>query len=216
MLIFGPVQKVTTMAKPIILSSDTLVNIANNSQTAFAQPLSPQPIDNDGEIYWVRKEGERAFYADEVGKLRIDDDQLPFTKGDLLWCKETWAWRYEEQGIACFRRNARDSEGEICMEFLPGDPDKAVKWEIPAKMPEDVAQLFIEIRSQTVLRVQDMTDTMLQAQAMPMHRNGNPLDYDARYGLFAEQWNDQHGGKREELKWDANPYVLYVNFRRFL
>ncbi len=190
------------MRKPVLFDAKTLNRIEEGTQIAFRRPLLPRPQEVDGETVWAAPpgRGEYSVRADEVGKLRIDHSYLSYPVGLQLWCREPWA---EISGAVVIKRTAKFLNGDVCIDFLPGDPDGIFKWERPTGMPEEYAQILLEIRHVDVARLHDATAGSILAEG---YGHGG-------VGAWSDAWDDKYGAK-EGLAFSDNPYTVVCEFRR--
>ena len=188
------------MSDGILFASEVLDRIENGKQSAFRRPLLPRPQEIDGETVWTAPVGRGAYkaIADEVGKLRIDPHYLRFPVGARLWCKEPWA---EIGGRIVIKRTAKYLDGEVCINFLPGDREGIVKWNAPTTMTEGMSRLHLEIQHVDVCLLQDVRADQITAEGFS--------DFDA----WKAAWEEKYGGK-EGLSWQDNPYTTFCVVRR--
>lgn len=134
--------------------------------------------------------------------------------GDRLWVRETWAGRLDQDnqkpddfwghGAGWFRADGDESQS--------GCAGGRGRWRPSIHMPRWASRMTLEVVSVRVERLQEITEEDAVAEGAPAEDEG-PVGC-CRCG-FIKAW-DSINGKRPGCRWDENPFVFVVAFRRLL
>ena len=121
------------------------------------------------------------------------DSSPPYSVGDILGIKETWAY---VDGKYVYRA---DSENET----------KKILWVQSNRIPEEAIRLFLSIRAIRQERLQDISDNDIREEGVWL-----PGVIDPRFA-FSDKW-DMSLSKpmRNRYSWDDNPMVWVLEFDR--
>ena len=173
--------------------------------------------DVEGETYGKNPDGSTWH------RLLPYIEKIPlYKKGDILYVKEIWGtynknWWEADYFLyrADYPANATTythPDGMIC--DLP-------KWRPSIQMPKEAARIWLKVTDVRVERLQDITEDEAKAEGAIDNRgfiHSPDNEYDSIHTArehFAEIWNSTI--KKSDLErygWDANPYVLVIEFER--
>jgi len=143
-------------------------------------------------------------------------DTPPYTAGDVLYVRETWA--QAPNGDYLYKAHPMYRE--------MNDADFPFAWKPSIHMPKDAARIFLEVTSIRKERLQDITEVDAIAEGaepcspfdlhqMPLSLvtclpNGNKvIKKTARIGFY-KTWQEINRGAND---WDSNPYVWVIAFK---
>ena len=143
-------------------------------------------------------------------------DTPPYTAGDILYIRETWA--QARNGDYLYKAHPMYRE--------MNDSDFPFSWKPSIHMPKDAARIFLEVTSIRKERLQDITEadaiaegaepcSPFDLQQMPLSLitclpNGDKvIKKTARIGFY-KTWQEINRGAHD---WDSNPYVWVIAFK---
>src|SRR5690606_31939964 len=170
-----------------------------------------------------------------------DDDgepiPCPYSPGDRLWVRETWAPLGDQLAEVIgrprvFRADAdlvRDDSGDrvgwwLGETFLEGS-ERPFRWRPSLNMPRWASRITLEVTSVRVERLQEITGPGILAEGAVARPHDDPLlgrcpvsafdgcAYPDLMSLWRAGW-DSINGKRPGCSWDDDPWVWVVEFRR--
>lgn len=92
-------------------------------------------------------------------------------------------------------------------------------WKPSVHMPKEAARIFLKVKSVRVERLNDIDDDQAKAEGAN-YRNGKNVGWEEKMRRtsverFSEIWNSTIRKKdMEKYGWDANPWVLAIEFER--
>lgn len=203
--------------KPILFKPEMVRAILEGRKTQTRRVLKPQPTKPWGSMF---HEGRRWWTGDDFTAEVIEEMNVPFASGDLLWVREAWLFlpthdrtrpsdlapettmiRYEADGM-------RFGYGK----FLPG-----------MFMPRWASRITLRVTGVRVERLQDISEADAKAEGIERLRSGRGY-YDPRYDhgavhlgycataveAYSLLWDSINGPGA----WDANPWVAVSTFER--
>lgn len=172
--------------KYIRFSNDDLRHILDDEKRCFRIAVNEQDI-TDVEMTEVGLQARRDGHDD------CEVIQPPYSVGDILAIRETWA---EIDGKYVYRADGDTPNGKLLMNWKPS-----------TQMPKDAARTFIRITDLTVERLWDISLTDIADEGIWLQGTLSP-EY-----VFAMKWNDgMSERKRQKFGWDQNPWVWVLRF----
>lgn len=193
-----PILFNTEMVRAILGGRKTCTRRLPNKRVVedyFSYEAWAMSVATDG----CKKKTEKQFY----------EQYPPYQTGDILYVRETF---YMDENCILYKA---DNENLTGYRNMSGE-DISVKWRPSIYMPKEAARIWLKVTDVRVERLQEITDKDAEQEgAQP----DNPFDYDvdkwANLEHFKEIWNSTiKKSDRERYGWDANPYVLVIEFER--
>jgi len=206
---------------PIPFSSEMVKAILEGRKTQTRRAIKLQPPEMILNSTMLAKDAASSsgysFISDEYGEIPL---KCPYGQAaDRLWVRETW-------GIY-----SGGKDGDLIPGTIPGsslvyratdDMGGLKGWKSPRFMPRWASRITLEILNVRVERLQEISPnkhsiTNLRAEGLPKHAFG--IDYTTaleRYCLledFKELWNSFYT-KKPEYRWEANPWVWVLEFKK--
>ena len=157
--------------------------------------------------------------------------QPPYQPGDILYVRETFAWcpcwdcgfdtipdgcrhpviydsKKREHGCYMYRASCEDNE-------YPS----ADTWHPSIHMPKEAARIWLKVTDVKVERLQEITEDGAKAEGANF-KNGKNVGFEEKMNRtaierFAEIWNSTlKKADLDRYDWDANPWVLVIEFER--
>ncbi len=189
---------------PMILTPENAQKTYEGLKWKTRRIIKPQPPE--GATIW-QCEG-----VGDVWQVRRCDPwhsiKCPWgTTGDLLWVREAWAKRGDEQA-ALYKGESLRSLGAY----------GSVKWTPSIHMPKWACRTHLEILSVKVERLQDISEADVVAEGgPPSHPSIDVISQDLGYkdfsrSWFAQLWASIHGPE----SWDLNPFVWVIEWPKFM
>lgn len=191
--------------------------------------INPQPSTN---LDWVTEWGWTFFTPDKhiSGRVRnpsVEPREIflpcPYSLGQRLWVRETWAtvdYEYEYPGIAVrYRADPGCTDYWCSHEWIGsrgGDSDKYMgakfnsDWRPSIFMPRFASRITLEVTGVKVERVQSISDDDAIAEGVD-RTNTSIVGYATQ--RYRKLW-DSINGKRTGCSWVENPLVWAIEFRR--
>jgi len=134
--------------------------------------------------------------------------KAPYTKGDILYVRETWAKipGASSEGGYAYKYKASD-EGEYWSRV------NGFKWKPSIHMPKEAARIWLKVTGVRVERLQDMKTVDFQKEGM--QANSIPDWWNIIEQKFRKLW-DSTVPKQDldSYGWKANPWVWVIEFER--
>lgn len=197
-MVIKPILFNTEMVRAILDGRKTCTRRLPNKRVVedyFSYEAWAMSVATDG----CKKKTEKQFY----------EQYPPYQTGDILYVRETF---YMDENCILYKA---DNENLTGYRNMSGE-DISVKWRPSIYMPKEAARIWLKVTDVRVERLQEITDKDAEQEgAQP----DNPFDYDvdkwANLEHFKEIWNSTiKKSDRERYGWDANPYVLVIEFER--
>lgn len=135
-------------------------------------------------------------------EVRCNLPESRYQPGDLLWVKETWAYR--TAGIGYIYR-------------ADGKTPQIDRWKSPIIMPKEAARLLLAVTRVRPERLQDISEADALAEGIDCRMDGTDREYGFHNdwwwhydNAFAHLW-DSLNAKRG-YGWDTNPWVWVYTF----
>lgn len=193
--------------KPILFNTEMVKAIIDDRKTVTRRIVKPQPPDNDPHnscLLYIENGIAHFGMRNRTPHLV----KLPYSPGDVLYVRETWAAWSPTYGTA----------PEIIYKADGYSQSHKMKWRPSIHMPREAARIFLRVTDVRVERVQDI------AYADIIRDGITEEDIDEREAinreasskdLYSRLWNSTV--KPDDLPlygWDANPWVWVIEFER--
>lgn len=187
----------------------------------------PRGCMDDPECWgWENGEtGEHVGIVPSLDGAYSDYIRTPYAPGDLLYVRESWAARLDEDHIKPVDLNRKsaffwaDGPGKCCNTGCNG---AAGKVRPSIHMPRRFSRITLEVTDVRVERVQDISDEDAQAEGIyetgatgylpphPIMWSYGESSFDKPVWAFQHLW-DSLNAKRG-FGWDVNPWVAATSF----
>lgn len=214
---------------PILMGRNMVLAILNGRKTQTRRPVKPQPRRKPVPCPYKRSGWGMEGLPNEFGVKGCSCEEVcnPYGQpGDRLWVRETWAVAAGLDSTP--PRNFRawpvkfKADNKV-VRFGFGNAEFG-KWRPSIHMPRWASRIILEITDVRVERLQDITDDDAVAD-IGCRRTCNedePCDTSVTstdpVGDFRALWDSiYYAGIYKQptpFKWDANPWVWVVEFRR--
>ncbi len=242
------------IAKPILFNTEMVRAILGGTKTVTRRLIKPRYDNTHIEII-TNKYGRQLVEIQDDVKETVKPNgthcrQLramrkitsPYKVGDILYVRETWAYRYcwecEQQGVGdeceLERQKFKNAPfGEYGCYKFPDEYDEPVdhQWHSAASMPKEATRIFLRVTGVRVERLQDIitgdyrTTLNIKSEGLTSPccyciLNGECEDFITQgscrlFNEFIKLWNSTI--KKSDLNkygWDANPWVRVIEFER--
>lgn len=224
--------------KPILFNTEMVRAILEDRKTVTRRVMKPQPraIYYDGKVY----DDDGLYVVAENQNGGVEQIELPYRPGDILYVRETWAVWSPTYGTI----------PEIIYKADGYSQSHKMKWRPSIHMPREAARIFLRVTDVRVERLQDITDdgaiqegiqytdfgTYLPNWKMsidggktfhnpqkeihhPGYHVGNANTPDQCYptakGAYHALWDSTiKPADRALYGWEANPWVWVIGFER--
>lgn len=200
--------------RPILFTDAMVRAILVGQKTQTRRPVIPQPTLEDGCPYWHAAEGKRyipggprsCFGGRSCSMTDLIGRYCPYGQpGDRLWVRE--AWRAYKSLDDCPPR----AIGDYGVSYIADEvtkPDGFGRYRHARFMPRWASRLTLEVVAVRVERVCDITNGDAIAEGCLSDVGG------FRYpvGAYAALWDTMYA--RSANRWDCNPWVWVVEFRK--
>lgn len=150
--------------------------------------------------------------------------KAPYSKGDILYVRETW-WM-DKEGQYFYRADGIYPQ-------IGGNVFLNVRWKPSIHMPKEAARIWLRVKDVSAEKIQDIDDVKAISEGMlnydgwmtegykeavyaaKMYGNKPPLGLTPKE-RFAHLWNKTV--RRNEIArygWEANPWVWVIEFERY-
>lgn len=202
-------------ARPILFSAAMIRALLAGTKTQTRRVMKPQPVS--GSVSWGCIGGQGFGFIDADRVFHCPYGQL----GDLLWVRETWAPRADEE--SSFRRWFLHSEPERtgprpeCLFAADGGDPFIERWRPSIHMPRAVSRLTLRITDVRVQRLKDIDGLDAIAEGLSSRDTpGNSwhwdrdatLGFSAPWRAYRALWESING----EGSWATNPWVWALTF----
>lgn len=167
------------------------------------EPRWDAPYGMPGDRLWAREEFIAGWPCEAGEPLSHDED------GNML-PEHVW-WRASRTA-----RGWASDRGELIQEWVEdGSSLPAIPWRPAAEMPRDASRITLELASERVERLQEISEEGCESEGLDRERDGYEID-DVGSELklvpaFANRWDLEH---RSALSgWHANPWVRVLEVR---
>lgn len=198
------------LEKPILFNTKMIKAILKNhiTQTRRIIKLQPDFINyNISEIY-------------ESHKMKQVKIKAPYTIGDILWVRETFAntWTPDNYEGFVYKANGTPSQ----FPYWGNESQcKDEVWIPSIHMPRKAARIFLKVVNIRAERLQDITEeerikveeTLKQVQCQSYKTKNNQSNYEVG---FAEIWDKMLSKKNNWLyTFESNPWVWVIEFKKW-
>lgn len=185
--------------RPIIFSSPMIRAIFDGRKTMTRRPLKLKDFgrSNTPGYEWTYRD-KRMLWNDVNTELLLS--KCPYgIPGDRLWVKETWGKHKAGIDSVVYRADSENQRDKIIDN----------KWKSPRFMPRWASRLTLEITDIRVERLQDISEGDSGREGS-YYGVGAGNWRNARH-IFQELWDSIYGNFN---RWDFNPWVWVIEFRR--
>lgn len=219
-------EEILKVAKPILFNTEDVRAVLDGRKTVTRRAMKPQPIFDNG--FWKVggagwSEGIKTFHPVYGHSLY---NKMPYKPGDYLYVMETWE-RFQcincdgdESGQCSNNPDSRDGCYVYrATHYINGD----ARWRPSIHMPKEAARIFLRVKDVYVERLQEIDNVGALKEGCD-GRCSEPadgalsdcqMDYDFSIEKFMTVWDSTIKPKdRAKYGWDANPWVLVVEFEK--
>ena len=145
--------------------------------------------------------------------LAYRDLKAPYTKGDILYVRETW---FNNGSRYMYRANYSESE-----KFYRDGKEIVMKWRPSIHMPKEAARIWLKVTDVRVERLKEVTEEQAAKEGAVDNRgfiHSPDNEYDEIHTArehFEKIWDSTI--QKQDLNqygWDANPWVWVIEFER--
>lgn len=221
---------------PILFNTQMVTAILAGRKTATRRVVKPQPEEDMKYKHGIlvmggakKDHGKFGFATREWGG-RIKYARPPALVGDILYVRETWTFQccfdcmniYEDDscmlGKVTTIHEDKDTVSEGCYIYRADYPHpERINWHPSIHMPKKAARIWLKVTDVRVERLHDMTldDFLNEGITVPYEAFNDPDNaYMQAKSLFADIWDSTVDKKRQDLYFDANPWVWVIEFER--
>lgn len=208
--------------KPILFNTEMVRAIQDGTKTVTRRVVKPQPraIYYDGKVY----NDDGLYVVAENQNGGVEQIELPYRPGDILYVRETWAPFYETMHslpVIGYRYYSETDEEikERLPEYLnwywPG------KWSPSIHMPREAARIFLQVTDVKVDRLRDIKEWEAVdegAVKRPQYtKRGDLVLHRSYIKEFSAIWDKTiNPADRTIYGWEANPLVWVIEFEKIL
>lgn len=192
--------------RPILFSTEMVRAILDGrkTQTRRIMKCQPERIPEKSEM------GQPGFWIPfNAAQTMVRNEEMAWAcpyggKGDHLWVRETFCFKYDWNTDAPAKPEAfyyrADDE--------PHDTTH-IKWVPSIHMPRRASRITLEITNVKVERLNDISekDVCSEGSSIAVSRGNGTCDYRLH---FKQLWESINGSG----SWDENPWVWVIEFRR--
>ena len=193
--------------KPIIFKPEMVKAILEGTKTQTRRIIKVPPceIHEHGGTVSVTKPRK---FKNEYARLCPYE---PYHVGDILWVRETWSIHpltkpdnLSELGYCSVCTACKKRKGKYIYKASFPKSYPCTGWKPSIHMKREAARIFLEIKSVSVGRLQDITDA--DAHAEGMDSPSYPIIQ------FKDLWEEINA--KRGYSWDSNPWVWVIEFER--
>jgi len=199
------------MEYPIIFNSEEVKAILEGRKTQTRKVVKPQPVKPKEGAYFdsYNKTEQWNWWSPEGKQFLSQIIKCPYGKvGDRLWVRETFAQLMINPYADDYFYKADN----------PQHPQKGmkIKWTPSTQMPRWASRITLEITDIRVEGLQEISEEDAKKEGCILAKDYEELSktfFTNPYKeVFIELWNSL---AKEDFKWNDNPWVWVINFRRF-
>lgn len=196
---------------PILFNGDMVRAILDGRKTVTRRLIKPQP-----QGYFEVNEEPLYIYDTDFQQGRI---MSPYQPGDILYVRETWNTYCE----GCISKNLESVLGSTCAHacgengngyYYKATDKNHVRWRPSIHMPKEAARIWLKVKDVRVERLKEIDDRGCHAEGIEVS-SLEPYFYELYEARFKVLWDSTI--KKSDLDrygWDANPWVLVIEFER--
>lgn len=180
--------------KPILFNSHMVRAILDGRKTVTRRVVKPQHLRVLDSPYHK----EHPDVQDKVLLARLCEP--PYSTGDALWVRETWA---QVNGVYYYRADDRDNLG-----VFGG-------WCPSIHMPKEAARIFLRVKNVRVERLHEMQPLHFMQRLHFMQEEDVRREGFENPGNLIRLWDSTiKPADRGRYGWEANPWVWVIEFER--
>lgn len=218
-----PILFITDMVRAILDGRKTVTRRVAKKIPAETNRIElVQPFDGGNlkfECHWGGYMPDVQGFKDGMAVVKP-----PYQPGDILYVRETWGDYREcqEGGCGYYMYRADYPDGATTYLYDEGTVCDLPRWHPSIHMPKDAARIWIKVTDVRVERLQDIDEEQAEKEGGInnigfIHSPENEYEklHTAREDFKENIWNATL--KKSDLYrygWDANPYVLVIEFER--
>lgn len=191
--------------KPILFNTQMVKALLDGRKTVTRRIIKPQPSINAS---WLDKCAGTYTFSDATFPHE------PFSKGDILYVRETFCTYCADHIIDgvryAYKADATPESERIRKEYC-------YKYRPSIHMPREAARIFLRVTDVRVERLQDITEEQAIAEGVRIGLGGEP--FFSCKDAFARLWDstlpkNPNKFKCPENSWTTNPFVWVIEFER--
>lgn len=215
-----------TTTRPILFNPEMVTAIQTGQKTQTRRLLKKQPVISELEPLKIARfipdwNGVYKGYTNDCDIDIFTAGRCPLGKpGDFLWVRERWAYGSDSLPYIYYAGYPSNIPSHI-----ENIPDKAkVRWRPSIHMPKEALRLNLEIKSNRIERLQDISEKDAIAEGVAMDVEFSAANFkeefiyrdytgktagcmDAR-SSFMTLWIKIYGVE----SWEKNPFIWVTNF----
>ena len=189
--------------KPILFNTEMVQAILSGKKTVTRRPIKPTDKNADRITILFNGRNEITGAANTKDGAPISDIKPPYSVGDILYVRETWAkipGAFSKGGYA-YKYKASD-EGEYWSRV------NGFKWKPSIHMPKEAARIWLKVTNVRIERIRDITEEQAHEEGFykgwSATENSTPAETAKQ--AFMWVWNKIYG--------ILNDYVWVIEFTR--
>lgn len=202
-----PILFSTPMVKAILDGRKTMTRRVVKAPVLYKVVAPPSLISQVGDVWEFLWNGKMVG-----GGFKI---KPPYSVGDLLWVRETWAFIDNlNAGVGSdqYYEYKADTNNPLPGEWpIEEKEGTTLRWKPSIHMPKTAARIWLEVTSVRVERLQGITEEDAVKEGVKAYGPNNCSGTSARIA-FAELWDSLNA--KSGYGWDTNPYVWVIEFKR--
>lgn len=198
---------------PILFNTEMVRAILDGRKSCTRRLVKPQLPQNVNEIHEVDTIGYLMFKTDDRLLDGWRNRKSPYQVGDILYVRETWARLFINRAAGykseryVYKASDKYPFGEkYIVKF---------KWRPSIHMPKKAARIWLKVTDIKVSRLREMNtnDFLNEGICLLPQTFSNAISMVCAHAeKFKSLWNSTV--KEDWKKWDANPWVWVIGFKR--
>lgn len=192
------------MIKPTLFNTEMVRAIQDGTKTVTRRVMKPQPraIYYDGKVY----DDDGLYVVAENQNGGVEQIELPYRPGDILYVRETWAAWSRTMGTPPALYYKAD-----------GNAPDGIKWHPSIHMPREAARIFLRVTGVRVERLWEITEEQARAEGLYRGWKATETSTMATTAKQAFMWvwdSTIKPADRTLYGWMFNPWVWVIEFER--